>query len=137
MDDFNSLNMLDKKDISYGACVAGATVLGIAVGGFVPVIGPIAGAVTGVALGLLTFRKISPAIEQILLSKNGKLTDQELLQVLRIVLDETGVRSKSEAMYLLSHARREMASKGKRLQSGNRSCLPIKVAAKKLLSQKA
>lgn len=137
MDDFNLFTEQDRQDISYGACVGGATLVGAAVGRFGMLPGLLAGAGVGLAIGLLTCRKLSPSIERKLFSKNQGLTDQELLQVLKIVRDETGAQSKSDAMYLLGYARVAMAKNGESIWGDTKSCQPIRVVANRLLSLRA
>jgi hypothetical protein len=136
MDDFNILTDKDKQDISYKACVGGAIMIGAAVGRFAPVqpFGVLAVAAAGLALGLLTCKRLSQAIEHKLFSQNDTLNDQELLQTLRILRDETGVASKSDAMRLLSHIRFEAYQKGQSLKYEKNACLPMKVAANQILS---
>lgn len=67
--------------------------------------GLLAGAATGLVVGLLTCKRLSPAIERKIFSSTERLTDGELLSVLRVIRDQTGVQTKSEAMYLLIQAR--------------------------------
>jgi hypothetical protein len=98
--------------------------------------GLLAGAATGLAIGLLTCKRLSPAIERKLFSEHERLSEHEILQVLRVVRDETGVQTKSDAMYLLSHVRREIALKGQSISKESRSCLPARIAAHQILSRR-
>lgn len=137
MDNFNLFTPQDRQDVSYAACIGGSTAIGLAVGRFGLLPGILAGAAAGFAIGLLTCRKVSPAIERKLFSKSEKLTDQELLEVLKIVREETGIQSKSDAMYLLSHARHEMVTKGGKLKISGHACVPIRTAANQIISHRA
>ena len=105
MDDFNIISEQDKKDLSYGACVAGSALTGMAVGRFIGLQGLLAGAAAGLAFGLLACRHLQEPIKKKLFSDTGRLTDQELAQAPRAVRLETGVQSKADAMYLLAAAR--------------------------------
>ncbi|EIC28955.1 MULTISPECIES: hypothetical protein [Methylomicrobium] len=134
MEDFNILTDKDKQDMSYKACVGGAILMGAAVGRLGMLPGLLAGAATGLAFGLLTCKRLSPAIERKLFSQNERLNDQELLQTLRILRDETGVTSKSDAMRLLGYVRFEANQKGQSLKNGRNACMPMKVAANQILS---
>lgn len=137
MDDFNILTDKDKQDISYGACVGGSVLIGAAVGRFGMLPGLFAGAAAGLAFGLLSCKRLAPAIERKLFAQNERLHDHELLQALRLIRDETGVTSKADAMQLLSYVRSESAQKGQSLKNGKNTCMPMRVAASQLLSRQA
>lgn len=134
MDDFNILTDKGRLDLTDKACVGRAILMGPAVGRLGLLSGVLAGAATGLAFGLLTCKRLSPAIEHKLVSQNERLNDQELLQALRIIRDETGVTSKSDAMRLLSYIRFEANQKRQALKHGNNACLAMKVAANQILS---
>src|SRR6185503_8287456 len=105
---FNIITEEDKEQMSYVACVGGATITGMAVGRFVGVQGVLIGAAAGAAYGLLTCRRLAPAIKRKLFSRGDKLSDHELAQVLQAVKEQSDVRTKSEAMNLLAAAREEI-----------------------------
>ena len=136
MDDFTFFTPEDRKDISYGACVGGTTVLWAAVGRFGMLPGLLVGAATGLAVGLITCRKISPVLERKIFSSEERFTDPELLGILKVVSDETGVRSKADAMYLFSQARLAAVTGGQTILSGNGTCQPTRVAAAQLMSRR-
>lgn len=135
MDDFSFFSSKDRQDISYAACVGGSFVVGLAVGRIGMLPGLLAGAAVGVAVGLLTCRKLSPMLERKIFSSDARLTDEEVLAALRIIRDEMGVTSKSDAMYLLAHARAAGRSAGGRLHP-RMSCMPPRFAASQLLTHR-
>jgi hypothetical protein len=137
MDNFNLFTPQDRQDISYGACLAGTTLTGMAIGRFGGLGGLAAGAVVGLTIGLLTCRKLSPAIERKLFSQNEALSEHELLQALQVVRDETGVQSKSDAMYLFQQARIAIAIHGPGIRGAAASCQPMRTAASQVLSQRS
>lgn len=106
MDDFNIITDEDKTDLSYGACVLGTTLTGLAVGRFAGVQGLLAGGGVGLAIGLLTCKTLSGPIKKKLFSQTGRLSDHELAQALQAVRQQTSVTRKSDAMLLLSLARK-------------------------------
>jgi hypothetical protein len=136
MDEFTFLTDKDRQNISYGACVGGSVLLGLGVGRVAQLPGLLAGAATGLAIGLLTCKRLSPAIEHKLFSEHERLSEREILQVLRVVRDETGVQTKTDAMYLMSQIRRELALKGHNISKESRSCLPARIAAQQMLSRR-
>lgn len=136
MDDFNVVSAKDRQDLSYLACVGGMALVGAAVGRFGALPGLFAGAATGLAIGLLTCKRLSPAIEKKIFSSKERLSDAELLSALRVVRDQTGVQTKSEAMYLLSQARTAAAAGGSSLQDSQNACVPPRIAAVQLLSHR-
>lgn len=134
MDDFTILTDKDKLDMSYGACVGGFIVTGAAFGRLALLPGLLTGAAVGLTVGLIACRRLSPAIERKLFSHNDQLSDQELLQALRLIRDETGVNTKSDAMFLLSQVRMESSQKGQSLFNNKTACMPMRIAANHLLS---
>ena len=137
MEDFNRFSTKDRQDISYAACLGGTTLVGAAVGRFGMLPGLLAGAATGLVVGLLTCKRLSPAIERKIFSSTERLTEGELLSVLRVIRDQTGVQTKSEDMYLLSQARVAATASGESIRKSPSACLPPRVAAVQLLAQRA
>jgi hypothetical protein len=135
MDDFNVISEQDRHAVSYGACVGGTTLVGMAVGRFVGLQGVLAGAAVGLAYGLLTCKKLAPAIERKIFSSQERLSDVELASVLRVVRDQTGVQSKADAMYLLSQVRALAQSRPEAVQKPGNACVPPRTAAAQLLAQ--
>jgi hypothetical protein len=136
MEDFNLFSQKDRQDISYAACLGGTTLVGAAVGRFGMLPGLLAGAATGLVIGLLTCKSLSPAIEKKIFSSTERLSEGELLSVLRVIRDQTGVQTKSEAMYLLGQARAAAAASGESIRSNQNACVPPRVAAVQLLSRR-
>ncbi len=135
MDDFLLFSAKDRQDISYVACVGGTTLTGLAVGRFGMLPGLLAGGVAGLAMGLLSCRLLAPAIEKKLFDPAERLSEQELSSVLKVIRDQTGVRDKSDAMYLLALVRHGNAG-----EKGGRSAAPAvspRAAAAALLSRRA
>lgn len=137
MDDFNLLTTKDRQDMSYALCLGGATIGAVAIGRFVGLPGVIAGAATGLAIGLLTCKRLTPVIEKKLFSTTDSLTDHELLTVLRLLREETGVRSKSDAMYLLSQVKVAVLIRGEAIHNNQAACMLPRVAAAELLSRRS
>jgi hypothetical protein len=137
MDDFNFFTNQDRQDISYAACLGGTVLVGGAVGRFGGLYGLLGGAAVGLAIGLVTCHRLSPAIEQKLFSRTAALTEQELLQTLRVLREQTGAQSKSDAMYLLSYARHAMVAQGPSINKQANACMPARAAANQLLSHRA
>jgi len=135
-DDFNLFSPKDRQDLSYGACIGGTTLTGAAVGRFGMLPGLLAGAAVGLALGLLTCKRLSPAIEKKIFSTNERLTEAELASALRVMRDQTGVRDKSDAMFLFSQLRVAVAN-GTDLRKGQNACVAPRIAASQLLSSRA
>lgn len=138
MDDFNLFSLQDRQDISYAACIGGSVILGGMVGSFsrsTP--GILIAAAVGLALGLLACKQFNPAIEKKIFSGTERLSEGELLSALRVVRDQTGVQTKSEAMYLLSQARSAAIAKGDDIRNKQNSCVPPRIAASQLLSMRA
>jgi hypothetical protein len=136
MDDFNLFSAQDRQDVSYRACIGGSVVLGAAVGSFATGFGALAGAATGLAIGLLTCKRLAPAIEHKLF--NGlPLSEAELSQVLRTLRDEAVVRTKSDAMYLLTQVRHIAACNPASLRGNPPVSMPMRAAAAQLLSRRA
>jgi hypothetical protein len=135
-DDFTFLTEKDRRQDAYLLCVGGTTLIGLATGAALAVPGMLAGAAEGLAVGLLTCRRLSPVIERKLFSRTESLSDRDLLTVLKVVRDAGGVRTKSEAMYLFSQVRTALAA-GPDSLSDPGVCLPPKLAAKRLLAYRA
>ena len=105
MQDFTVISEQDRRDWSYLACVTGSTGIGMTTGRLLGLKGLLLGAAAGLGYGLYTCRSLREPIKKKLFSNARPLTDQELIHALRAVRLETGVQSKSDAMYLLSAAR--------------------------------
>lgn len=138
--DFTILTEKDKKDISYSACIGGSMLVGVAIGRFAGIHGVLAGALAGLALGVANCKYLKGAevIKYKLFSSNEKLSDQELKWVLQAIKFETEVKSKSDAMYLLSLLRNNKIANGMQhpIDGSENSYTPLKAAAKVLLNQR-
>ena len=137
MDDFNLFSTKDRQDISYAACLGSTTLIGASVGRLGMLPGLLAGAATGLAIGLLTCKRLSPVIEKKIFSNSEPLSEGELLSVLRLIREQTGVNTKSDAMYLLTQVRSVAGAGGESLSANPSACLPPRVAATQLLSKRA
>ena len=115
-EDFNLFNENDRQNISFKLCLGGNVGLGIMVGSWVPVVGSLVGAASGLALGIMACKKLTPAIEKKLFTYES-FTEKELIEVLKVVKEQSNVKTKSDAMYLLSHARVAAITKGKGLNT--------------------
>ena len=135
-DSFNILTDADKRDISYGACVAGSALIGAGVGRFLGLQGLLAGAGAGLVIGLMACPKLQEPIKRKIFSQNARLTDQELTQAMAVVRSETPVTSKSDAMYLLGVARQQYASNPGAFDGRRTSVPPLRSAAQQLLANK-
>jgi hypothetical protein len=109
MDDFTILSEEDKSHISYGACVAGMTLTGMAVGRFVGLQGVLAGGVAGAAFGLLTCKHLQEPIKRKLFSPTATLSDHELSSALRAIRTQRPLVRKHEAMDMFARIREEIA----------------------------
>lgn len=138
MEDFSLITEQDRRDISYAACVAAPTVVGLAYGSAVPLPGgAIAGAAYGLMIGLLACKRLSPLVERKLFSKADSLSDAELSGVLIAIRDQTGVENKSDAMYLLTQARAAAISRHERVRTDQASQMHPRIAASQLLSRRS
>ena len=136
MEEFGFFTDRDRKDASYAACVGGATLVGAAVGRFALLPGLLAGAATGLAIGLLACERLSPAIGRKLFSQHERLSEQEVLQALRALRDETGVQTKNDAMYLLGHLRSVGTLQSHALSKEMKTSLPARIAAQRILAHR-
>ena len=137
-DDFTVFSDKDKQGFSYGVCVGGAALTGAAVGRILGLQGLAVGAAAGLAYGLMACPHLKEPIKRKLFSQNGKLSDAELSHALQTVKRETGVKSKADAMFLLSAARAASASESSSSSSNSsqtRQSLPL--IARQLLQRKA
>jgi len=134
-EDFNLFNESDRRDVSYKLCVGGSVGLGIMVGSWAPVVGSLVGAASGLAVGMMTCKKLSPAIEKKLFTYES-FTEKELTQVIKVVKEQTGVKNKSDAMYLLSHARVAAITKGDGLNKTGSTLIAPRAAATSLLEKR-
>lgn len=107
--DFNLITEQDKQDVAYGACVGGMAITVIGVGRFLGVQGVVAGAVVGAAWGLLTCKRLAPAIKQKLFTQASRLDDGEVVQALQALRETKPGLSKPEALRLLAGVRQEIA----------------------------
>lgn len=136
MDDFNVISAQDRQAVSYGACVGGSALVGMAVGRILGLQGVLAGAAAGLAIGLISCKRLAPAIERKIFASNEQLSDSELASALRVVRDQTGVQSKSDAMYLLSQVRALATSQPAALKKAPSTCVAPRTAAAQLLAQR-
>ena len=137
MSDVEFLSEQDRLDMSYAGCIGGSVVLGAAVGRLGMLPGLLAGAATGLAIGLLSCKRLAPAIERKLLSDTERLSDQELVQALRVVRDLTGFQNNSDTMYLLASARTQMQANGSELMQRRKTSQLAGVAAQHLMDARA
>jgi hypothetical protein len=136
VENFELFTPQDRRDISYAACLGGSTVTLMAAGGVGLLPGLLGGAAMGLALGLLSCRKLAPAIERKIFS-NQPLTEQELSSVLKVLRSEAGVQSKTDAMYLFSQAHRAAKASGPKMLASQSSAPNVRVAAATLLSRRS
>ncbi|MEI8266729.1 MAG: hypothetical protein WCI59_13395 [Betaproteobacteria bacterium] len=118
MDNFEIFNEKDRKDISYGACVAGSALTGVAVGRILGLQGIAAGGAAGLVIGMVTCKKVAPIIERKLMNEEP-MSEGEVASVLKLIRDETGARTKAAAMGLLAQARAAVRAAGGSLGSGS------------------
>jgi hypothetical protein len=137
MEDFFLLSPQDRQDMSYAMCVGGTGLVGVAVGRFAGLPGLLAGAIAGVAYGLLACKKLSPLIERKLFSRMDRLSDGEILQVLGVLQRDAGVSSKADGMYVLAQVRHAAATRGLDPLRPPNSCMPLRPAAAHLLAARA
>jgi hypothetical protein len=134
VENFSLFTEQDRRDISYAACIGATTLTGAAVGRFGGLPGLLAGTAAGLAFGLMTCKRIAPAIERKIFSENSRLSEAEALAALRAVREITGVKTKTDAMYLLGQAR-AAAARGDMRGAAQR--VAPRRAASKLLSARA
>jgi hypothetical protein len=137
MNELDFLSDSDRLHMAYAACVGGSVLIGGAVGRLGSLPGLLAGAATGLAIGLLSCKRLAPAIERKLLSGTERLNDQELVQALRVVRELTGYENKSDAMYLLARARGAMQYLGSELMTQRKTCQIAMVSARQLIEARA
>lgn len=137
MDDFELFTVGDRQDLSYGMCIAGTTLAGGAIGRFAGLYGLLAGAIAGAAYGLATCRRLAPAIEHKLFSSNARLTESEALEVMNVLREQGGVKSKADAMYVTAAVRYAIASQRLDPRSRPRACLPLAMAASQIVATRA
>lgn len=130
-------NEEERKSMGYGACVGTSTIVGVGMGAFV---GNAPGAVVGAIAGLLWGMKlctgtVSQAVgDKFLTSATGAM-DKQLAAQVKLVQQATGVKNKSDALYLLAIARRAEMS-GFDVQAHRSGALPARTAATLLLSSR-
>ena len=118
MDNFEIFNEKDRKDISYGACVAGSALTGVAVGRILGLKGIAAGGAAGLVIGMVTCKKVAPIIERKLMNEEP-MSEGEVASVLTKIRQETGVRTKAAAMGILAQARAAVRAAGGSLGIGS------------------
>ncbi len=126
----------DKENMSYGACVAGATLVGAGVGRFLGLQGLLAGAGTGLVYGLIICKNLKTPIKNKIFSSNQKLTDTELSHAITVIREQTGVQSKSNALYLLGIARNEFNAQPLKFSSIGSAPMNINAASALILKNK-
>ena len=117
LESFDIFTEKDRKDISYGACVAGAAITGVSVGRILGLQGIAAGGAAGLVVGLVTCKKVAPMIEKKLMN-NEPMSEGEVGGLLKMIRDETGSKTKAAAMNILSHMRAAVQAAGGSLRSG-------------------
>ena len=108
-DNFYVLTEQDKKDTAYTACIAGTTVTGLAVGGFLGGVGAPVGAVSGFAWGLLSCRRLSPFIKRKFFSKIQPFQESEVVSMLQEIKSLHPWSSKKDALKMLAAIKAEIA----------------------------
>lgn len=137
MDEFEFFTQEDRQDIAYGACLGGSALVGAAVGGMTATVpGIVLFAAAGLAYGLVACKRLSPTIERKIFGANERLSEHELASVLKLIRDQTGVQTKSEAMFLFSQVRTAVRAGAVGPRSSSASCLPPRIAATRLLAQR-
>ena len=111
MESFDIFTEKDRKDISYGACVAGAAITGVSVGRILGLQGIAAGGAAGLVVGLVTCKKVAPIIERKLMN-NEPMSEGEVGGLLKMIRDDTGAKTKAAAMSVLSHMRAAVQAAG-------------------------
>ena len=109
MDNFNIITEEDKLNMSYGACVGGHALIGMAVGRFVGIEGLLAGGIVGTAVGLLTCKRLQEPIKKKLFSSHAHLRDREIAAALQEIHQQRPELSKQDAIDLLASVRREIS----------------------------
>jgi hypothetical protein len=117
LESFDIFTEKDRKDISYGACVAGAAITGVSVGRILGLQGIAAGGAAGLVVGLVTCKKVAPIIERKLMN-NEPMSEGEVGGLLKMIRDETGAKTKAAAMSVLSHMRAAVQAAGGSFRGG-------------------
>src|ERR1017187_10157919 len=99
---FNIFTDEDKTHVSYAACLGGSALTGMAEGRFVGVEGDLVGGVVGLAIGLMTCKRLSPVIKQKLFNPEITLTERVLLESLQALREVKPGIGKSEALNLFA-----------------------------------
>lgn len=134
-ENFDIFTEEDKTSTAYAMCVAGTTIVGGAVGAATrSPIAIVVLAAAGLGYGLMACPRLAPAIKKKLLSSNAVLSDSELSQALRVVRDETGVRTKSDALAVLAQARQQLAAGG---MDNGQAPQSMRIAAIQILNHSA
>jgi hypothetical protein len=136
MEDFNIFSNTDKRDISYAACVGGSVLVGASIGRFAALPGLFALSAAGLVIGLFSCKRLAPAIERKIFTSNQMLNDSEIAHTLRVIRDETGIQSKSDALFLLAIVRQEVTKNPQCVANRNKSSLPMRIVASQLLTQR-
>ena len=108
-DDFSILTEADKDKWSYGACVGGMALGGMAIGRWVGLQGLLAGGIAGAAYGLMSCKTLQEPIKQKLFSKTYRLTDHEIVAMLRALRFQSPSLKKDQALKVLAAIREEVA----------------------------
>jgi hypothetical protein len=109
-DDFSILTEADKDTLSYGACVGGMTLGGMAVGRWVSLQGFLVGGIADAAYGLMSCKTLQEPIKQKLFSKTSRLTDYEIVARLRALRFQSPSLKKDHALEVLAAIRQEVAA---------------------------
>lgn len=109
MDELDFFTEKDKKDVSYGMCVTGIAVTGMAVGASASVgVGALPGFIVGGIIGLKTCNRLSPILKKKIFSEKAALSENELSEVLKQLRQENPNITKQEALYSFSQMRETM-----------------------------
>ena len=109
-EDFSLITETDKDKLSYGACVGGMALGGMAVGRWVGLQGLLAGGIAGAAYGLMSCKTLQEPIKQKLFSKTSRLTDHEIVTALQALRFQSPLLKKDQALEVLAAIRQEVAA---------------------------
>lgn len=109
-DEFSFITESDKDKVSYGACVGGMALGGMAVGRWVGLQGLLVGGIAGAAYGLMSCKTLQEPIKQKLFSKTSRLTDHEIVAALRALRFQSPLMKKDQALEVLAAIRQEVAA---------------------------
>ena len=98
----------DKQDMAYLYCVGGMTLTGVSLGALAGG-HALTGGAGGLIWGLLTCKKIAPAVSKKLFSSREKLRDHEIAALLKEIHNLRPYISKKDAIKVLAYVRAEVS----------------------------